>query len=115
MAEVETAVPIGERFALVTLDGLSGGQVKFHVSIAVSAPDELSKSDIEVTASAGGTPLELTEGPADGPLPAVGARGITAYAQYVFANPGDSSPVVVTVAIGGQSADFELSGAPPVA
>jgi hypothetical protein len=104
-----TAVTVGSRPVLVTADDLSGELALFHVSVGVATQGELSASDLEVTATAGGTALAMTEGPADGPLPSIGSRGITAFAQYTFANPGDAGPVVVTLAIGGESADFELS------
>ena len=115
MNESRTAVSVGQRFVLVTADDLSGGQAQFHVSIAVGSEDEVSAAELDVTASAAGTPLEMTEGPSDGPLPTIASRAMAAFAQYTFANPDDATPVVVTVSIGGESADFELSGAPPVA
>lgn len=111
MSESRTATRIGPRFVLVTADKLSGGEAQFHASITVGSKDEVSAADLRVSASAAGTPLEMKDGPADGPLPGIATRAMAAFAQYTFANPGDATPVVVTVSIGGESADFKLLGA----
>lgn len=108
-----TVKPLGGRFVLVTADELAGGQAKFHVSISVGSPDELAAEELQVAASAGGAPLEQVAGPPPGPLPSVEAKGITAFAQYTFANPGDQA-VAVTVTLGGESGEFQL-GSPAVA
>lgn len=113
MTDLDTPVGLGGRFVLVTPDDLSGGQAQFHVSIGVGSDEELSASELEVSASAGDTSLELVDGPPDGLLPTVQSRGVTAFAQYTFANPNEAEPVVVTVSLGGESADFDLSGPLP--
>jgi hypothetical protein len=108
MTEPQTAKPIGNRFVLVTADDLSGEQAQFHVSVAVGEPGELSAEELDVKASAGDQPLELTEGPPAGALPTVQTKGATAIAQYSFANPGAAGPLIVTVGLGGESAEFQL-------
>src|SRR3954447_21868146 len=113
MTDPDTPVQIGSHFVLVTPDDLSAERAQFHVSVAVGSEEELSAADLTVSVSVGDTALEMTEGPADGPLPTVQSGGITAFAQYTFANPGDATPVVVAVSIADESADFDLSQPPP--
>jgi hypothetical protein len=99
---------------LVTPDDLSGGQVQFHVSVGVGPDETLPASELSVSVTAGDISLDLVEGPSDEILPNVQSGGVTAFAQYTFANPNEAGPVVVTVSLAGESADFDLSGEPPI-
>jgi hypothetical protein len=113
MSDLDTPVTIGGHFVLVTPDDVSSGHVQLHVSIAVGSEEELSAADLSVSVRGGDVALDATEGPEAGPLPTVESGGMTAFAQYTFSNPDDATPVIATVSIGGESAEFDLSQPPP--
>jgi hypothetical protein len=94
---------------LASLDDDVGGVVRCHVSIAVGAPGELAASDLDTQVLVGGAPLELIEGPAEGPLPSMTITRTTAFAQYSFANPSERPPEQIVVTLGGETAAFDVS------
>lgn len=108
----DTPVLVGPFWVLLTLDGDPAAEdLLFHASIAVGSTDELSGSNLTVTANAGDRDLRLVEGPPDDDqlLPTLHLRGITAFAQYTFHNPERATPVAVTVTIGQASERFMLT------
>jgi hypothetical protein len=103
---------VNDHWVLATLEDAGGGLVRCHASIAVGRDEDLQAADVEVRVLVGGQPLAVAESPPDGPLPSMTINGTTAFAQYVFENPGDPVPETIDVVLGGQTASFDVS--PPV-
>jgi hypothetical protein len=100
----------GGYWVLPSIDAASGGEVSMHVAIAVGDVSDLKDVDVQVVVVAGGRSLAVVRGPPGGVLPTIQLNAINAYAQYVFANPGDPPPQTVQVTIRGGTTSFDVSG-----
>jgi hypothetical protein len=103
---------VGGHWVLATLEDAGGGLVRCHASIAVGRDEDLRAADVDVRVLVGGRPLAVGEEPPDGALPRMTINGTTAFAQYLFENPGDPLPETIDVMLGGDTASFNVS--PPV-
>jgi hypothetical protein len=100
---------IGGHWVFATLEDATGGFVRCHASIAIRQDETLDAAAVEVRVLSNGNSLGLVEQPPDGPLPTATITGTTAFAPYVFQNPGDRPPDSIEVTIAGEAASFDVS------
>lgn len=109
MMITSTSAFIGGHWVFATLEDAAGGFVRCHASIAVRSDEVLDAAQVMLRAFRGGDALGLVEQPPDGPLPTATITGTTAFAPYVFENPGDRPPESIEVTLAGESAAFDVS------
>ncbi|MCX4774841.1 hypothetical protein EES39_34960 [Streptomyces sp. ADI92-24] len=100
----------GDYWVLPTVDTAADGLVKLHVSVTVSAEDNLQDSDLQAEVTAGERTLVRESGPTPGPLTTLELLSINAVGFFTFANPGNPPPSAVVVTVRGSQASFDVSG-----
>lgn len=113
MAEFAAA---GGHWVLPTMDSMSDGQVRAHVSISVGSSGDVGESEVDLAVEAGGASLELLARPdsTSSPFVFLTTRATTAVGFFVFANPSNATPTRATISLRGEQATFEF-GPPLVA
>jgi hypothetical protein len=105
-------IQLAGNWVLASLDDV-GQHVRMHVSISLGSGEAVQGGELGVTVTANGQTLNTLEAPdASSVLPTVETRGSTAFAQYTFDNPDQTTQLVATVTLRGESASFDISGGP---
>lgn len=102
---------VAGRWVLPTVESNNGGVARMHVSVAVPEMGGLDGVPMDVSMSAAGQALQVTETPSS--YYYLRTLSTTAVADFAFDNPTGSDPDTVTVGLEGESATFQVTVRPP--
>lgn len=94
------------------IESTSDQAVQMHVSIAVSAINELADEDVDAVLVAGGQELPQTQRPGgEEPLSYLQLRSTAAVGRFTFANPEDLALEYVNIRVRDETVGFDLGPA----